>query len=64
MASYKLNFQNWQHWKCLIPRGPFKYYFKHAQLSKLSFLSMLIFKYDAETSKNNIFDYLTLKLTS
>ena len=26
-----------------------KYYFKHAQLSKLSLLSMLIFKYDAET---------------
>ena len=25
IASYKLNFQNWQHWKCLIPRGPFKY---------------------------------------
>ena len=24
MASYKLNFQYWQHWKCLIPRGPFK----------------------------------------
>ena len=24
MASYELNFQNWQHWKCLIPRGPFK----------------------------------------
>ena len=24
IASYKLNFQNWQHWKCLIPRGPFK----------------------------------------
>ena len=24
IASYKLNFQNWQHWKCLIPRSPFK----------------------------------------
>ena len=23
IASYKINFQNWQHWKCLIPRGPF-----------------------------------------
>ena len=23
IALYKLNFQNWQHWKCLIPRGPF-----------------------------------------
>ena len=23
-ASYELNFQNWQNWKCLIPRGPFK----------------------------------------
>ena len=23
IASYKLIFQNWQHWKCLIPRGPF-----------------------------------------
>ena len=23
-ALYKLNFQNRQHWKCLIPRGPFK----------------------------------------
>ena len=22
-ASLKLNFQNWQNWKCLIPRGPF-----------------------------------------
>ena len=27
MASYKLNFQNWQHWKWLIPRGPFKFLF-------------------------------------
>ena len=24
IALYKLKFQNWQHWKCLIPRGPFK----------------------------------------
>ena len=24
IASYTLNFQNWQHWNCLIPRGPFK----------------------------------------
>ena len=24
IASNKLNFQNWQHWKCLIPKGPFK----------------------------------------
>ena len=22
IASYKLIFQNWQHWNCLIPRGP------------------------------------------
>ena len=30
IASYKLIFQNWQHWKCLISRGPFEHSFHNS----------------------------------
>ena len=36
VASYKLNFQNRQHWKCLIPRGPFKRVWLHSHTTTLS----------------------------
>ena len=40
IASYKLNFQNWQHWKCLIPRGPFNNMFVN-HVSIITFYNLI-----------------------